>query len=58
MGLAAELLYSLGRALDVSKIISRLENAKHVHTVGDGSFDKLPNDFVGVGAVGQNVLAA
>ena len=58
MGLAAELFYRLGRGLDVSKIIGRLENAKHVHTVGDGSFDELPNDFVGVGPVGQNVLAA
>src|SRR4030095_12603953 len=58
VSLAAELFYGLGRGLDVSKIISRLENAKNVHAIGDGSLDKLPNDFVGVGAVGQNMLAA
>jgi hypothetical protein len=58
MGFAAQLFDGLGRGLDVSEIISRLENAKHVHAVGDGSFDKLPNDFIGVRAVSQNVLAA
>ena len=58
MGFATKLFYGLGRGLDVSEIIRRLENSENVHTIGDGSFDKLPNDFVGVGPVGQNVLAA
>ncbi len=58
VSLAAELFHRLGRGLDVSEIIGRLENPEDVHTIGDGSFDKLTNDFVGVGAVGQNVLAA
>ena len=58
MGLAAELFYGLGRGLDVSKIIGRLENAKHVYAVGDRAFDELVDDFIGVGPIGEDVLAA
>ena len=55
---AAELFHRLGRRLDVSKIVGRLENAKHVHAVGDGALDEFVDDLIRVGPVGENVLPA
>ena len=58
MGLAADLFYRLGRRLNISEIVGRFENAKHVHAVFDRALDELVNDAVRVRPVGQNMLAA
>ncbi|MCY1428776.1 hypothetical protein D9M71_446730 [compost metagenome] len=58
LGMLADILHGLQRALEIARIVHRVEHAEHVHAIEGGTLDELVHHVIGIVTVAQQVLPA